>query len=125
MIVRIEPPPPRIETHEPPPVIDADSDCPARHAKTSERLSPGFICPENDVVYAPRANLSRDVLGYEARSGGGVGVASGVDVGVGLGVEGVCVAVGEDVGDGLTVTSEFDPFMFFGGSFVATLPEFM
>ena len=59
--------------------------------------------------------MSLDVAGYEARSGGGVGVASGVEVGVGFGVKGVCVAVGEDVGVGLIVTSELDPFMFFGG----------
>ena len=125
MVVGIELPPPRIDTHEPPPEIDADNDCPARHASTSERLSPGFIWPENDVVYAPRANLSRDVAGYEARSGGGVGVVSGGEVGVGFGVEGVCVAVGDDVGVGLRVASLFVTFIFFGGSWPATVPEFI
>lgn len=124
MTVRIELPPPRIETHEPPPDIVADSDCPARQAKTSDRVSPGFICPENDVVYAPRPNLSRVVDGYDARSGAGVGVAAGVEVGVGLGVEGVCVAAGDDVGVGLIEEITFDPFVFLGGSLRATVPEF-
>lgn len=69
--------------------------------------------------------MSRDVAGYEARSGGGVGVVSGVDVGVGFGVDGVGVAVGDDVGVGLTVANVFEPFIFFGGSLLATLPDFI
>ncbi len=123
-MVRIVLPPPRIVTQEPPPEIDADSDCPARQANTSERLSPGFICPEKDVVYAPRANFSLDVDGYEARSGGDVGVATGVEAGVGVGVDGVRVAVGDDVGVGLIVAAIFTPLAFLGTSFPETPPEF-
>ncbi len=96
----VELPPPRIDTHDSPPEIDADSVCPERQASTTERVSPGFISPEYDVAYAPRANLSRTVDGYDARSGFGVeaGVAEGVDVGVAVGVG---VDVGFPVGVGI------------------------
>jgi len=98
----VELPPPRIETQEPPPDTDADSVCPERQASTSDRVSPGFISPEYDVAYAPRANLSRTVDGYEARSGlgveTGVGDAVGVDVGVAVG-DGVDVGFTVGVGD--------------------------
>jgi len=82
-------------THDAPPEIDADSDWPARHASTSERWSPGLRSPEKDVVYAPRANLSRVVDGYLARSRGGgsstvgFGEGRGDDSGVGDGRTGV------------------------------------
>lgn len=69
--------------------------------------------------------MRRVVDGYDALSGSGVGVAAGVDSGVGFGVEGVCEAVGIAVGVGLTEEAMFGPLVFFGGSILAELPEFI
>ena len=59
---RVDVPPPRNVT-QPLPERLADRVCPYRHARTSERLSPGFTSPPKDVVNAPRENFNLVVAG--------------------------------------------------------------
>ena len=77
------------------------------------------MSPENDVVNAPRANLSLDVEGYDARSGGGVEIAVGVAFGVGAGV---IVEVGFTDGVGVGIVGILAFVLRFAGVLPATVP---
>jgi hypothetical protein len=107
-------PPLRNVTHPPPDLILAVSDCPLRHASTSDRLSFGLRSPVNEVETAPRANLSRVVAGYDRITGGGASIGFGCSVvgsdsrGVELTLADGCgVMKGVDVTDGDGVSFTF------------------
>ena len=89
VVVRYDEPPPRMVTQPPADETLADSDCPARHARTTDRLPPGFTSPDIDDDVAPDLNFIRVVAGYELSCGGGVrsGVGGGGGVLFTVGVE--------------------------------------